>query len=202
MTSPRTADSLDEPEFLDRLRDRDPDALGDVCRAYLGQVFRAARGAGLDPGGAEDVTQATFATFIESAPRFEGRSSVRTWLFGILYRKLAEARRVTARHEADDIDRVFESRFDEDGAWIRPPRTPEHETEASELRDALAGCMEHVPHRQRRVFVLREVEGFSASEVCKILGLTTTNVGVMLHRARNRLRECLESKGFGADARS
>ena len=64
---------------------------------YLPQILRAARGAGLGPQDAEDVTQSTFATFIEKAPHFEGRSRVRTWLFGILYKKIAETRRVRQR---------------------------------------------------------------------------------------------------------
>jgi len=197
-----SGDSFDEPAFVERVRGGDPDAIGQVCRAYVGPVFRAARGAGLDPHGAEDVTQATFTAFLETVSRFEGRSSLGTWLFGILYRKLAEARRSIARGEPDDIDRVFESRFDADGAWVRPPRTPEHDLEATETREALSRCLDHVPSRQRDVFALREWQGFSTSEVCNILGLTTTNVGVMIHRARNRLRECLESMGFGPDVGS
>ena len=76
--------SLKDPEFLARLRASDRAAIEIVVETYLAQILRAARGAGVDPQQAEDVTQATFTTFIETAPRFEGRSSVRTWLFGIL----------------------------------------------------------------------------------------------------------------------
>ncbi len=79
--------SVDEPEFAARIRASEPAALQSVVHSYLGQILRAARAAGLDPQRAEDVTQATFATFIEKASQFEGRSHVRTWLFGILYKK-------------------------------------------------------------------------------------------------------------------
>ena len=95
--TPDATVGLDDPTLPARLRAGDPAALDLVVRAYLSQILRAARGAGLDPSQAEDVTQATFTTFIETASRFEGRSHVRTWLFGILYRKLSERWRGTAR---------------------------------------------------------------------------------------------------------
>ena len=79
--------------FAERVRAREPEVLREVVRLYLPQVLRAARAAGFDSHRAEDVVQSTFATFMETAGRFEGRSQVRTWLFGILYRKIAEARR-------------------------------------------------------------------------------------------------------------
>ena len=81
------------PNVAAQIRAGDRTAIQAAVETYLGQIFRAARAAGLSAQEAEDVTQATFTTFIESAPRFEGRSSVRIWLFGILYKKIAEARR-------------------------------------------------------------------------------------------------------------
>src|SRR5262249_4281648 len=88
------------------------DTLLKDVKTYLPQVLRAARGAGLAPARAEDVTQATFTTFLERAEEFEGRSHVRTWLFGILYKKIAEARREARRDEQmADIDGVVEQRF-------------------------------------------------------------------------------------------
>ena len=166
-----------------------------VVDAYLDQIVRAARGAGLNQDQAEEVAQSTFATFIESAPRFEGRSHVRTWIFGILYRKIQEARRGFAKdRRVDDIDEVFESRFDENRSWSRPPRGPEDDLFAKEARSEIGDCLESVPDRQRMVFVLREVEGLSTQEICKILEASVTNIGVMLFRARNRLRECIEGK--------
>ena len=84
---------MEGSDFVACVRAGDRETLEAVIHAYLGQILRAARGAGLSPERAEDVTQATFATFIEVARRFEGRSHVRTFLFGILYKKIAEARR-------------------------------------------------------------------------------------------------------------
>lgn len=192
---PRT-DTFSDSGFVARIRTGERDALEAVVHAYLPQIFRAARGAGLDPSRADDVVQETFKTFVESASRFEGRSHVRTWLFGILYRKVAEAWRGLGRERKfDDIDDVFESRFDQRGSWSRPPRAADSALDDQETRRELSGCLDAAPESQRMAFLLREVEGFSTPEICKILGVSDNNLGVMLHRLRNRVRECLEVRG-------
>ncbi len=66
----------------------------------------------------------------------------------------------------------------------------------AEVRQGIESCLDGVPTKQRMAFVLREIEGLDTEETCKILEVTRTNLGVLLHRVRNRLRECLESKGF------
>ena len=188
--------TVDHPEFAARIRARDPEAIETVVHKYLRQILRTAQGAGLDLQHAEDVAQATFATFIETAPRFEGRSHVRTWLFGILYKKIAEARRGVERDlQMDEIDEVVEQRFDTEGNWVHPPRPADLELYDSEVRERIEGCLEEVPTQQRMAFLLREVEELSTDEMCNILGVTRTNLGVLLYRVRNRLRECLETKG-------
>ncbi|MEE8366727.1 MAG: sigma-70 family RNA polymerase sigma factor [Thermoanaerobaculia bacterium] len=186
---------LSDPDLAARIRRRDREALAAVADAYLDQIVRAARGSGLNQDQAEEVAQNTFTTFIETASRFEGRSHVRTWIFGILYRKIQESRRGFAKdRRMDDIDEVFESRFSENQSWSRPPRGPDKVLFAKEARHEINGCLETLPDRQRDAFVLREVEALSTEEICKILDVSTTNIGVMLFRARNRLRECLETK--------
>ena len=186
---------LDRPDLAERIRGRDPEVLRVVVETYLPQILRAARGAGLKPQEAEDVAQNTFTTFVESAERFEGRSHVRTWIFGILYRKISETRRKLGRdRQVDDIDEVFESRFDENGSWSQPPRAADVALEAREIRREISDCLETAPSKQRMAFVLREVEGLSSEEICKILEVSSTNLGVMLFRLRNRVRECLEAK--------
>ena len=193
MTVKRRQDQFSTHEFLGRLKLRDPDAVQAVVHAYLEQILRAARGAGLSREAAEDTTQATFFTFLQTLERFEGRSHVRTWLFGILYRKIAETRRAVQREEqAEDIDQVMESRFSPSGAWARPPRGADQAAYDAEVRENIEDCLEKVDERQRMAFVLREVEELATEEICKILDVTRTNLGVILYRARNSLRECLE----------
>ncbi len=192
-----SATYVDDPDFAARIRERDAQALEEVVRHYLPQILRAAGGAGFAPQLAEDVAQDTFVTFIETAPRFEGRSHVRTWLFGILYKKIAEARRNLGRdNEMDDIEEVLEQRFDDAGSWRRPPRPVDAEVYDAEVRQGIDGCLDRVPTNQRMAFVLREIEGMGTKEICKILEVTRTNLGVLLHRVRNRLRECLEARGI------
>ena len=192
-----SATSVDDPDFAARIRERDAQALEEVVRRYLPQILRAAAGAGLAPQLAEDVAQDTFVTFVETATRFEGRSHVRTWLFGILYKKIAAARRNLGRdNEMDDIEAVFEQRFDNAGSWTQPPRPVDAEVYDAEVRQGIDGCLDRVPANQRMAFVLREIEGMHTQEICKILEITSTNLGVLLYRVRNRLRECLEAKGI------
>ncbi len=188
--------ALDDPGLVGRIRARESAALEAVIHEYLPQIVRAARGAGLRAEEAEDIAHATFVTFLEKADTFEGRSHIRTWLFGILFHKIMEVRRMIERErKTDDIDEVMESRFDATGSWSRPP-SADVAVFGREIRERTAECLENAPPKQRLAFVLREVEELDTDEICKILEVTVTNLGVMLYRVRNRLRECLESKGM------
>lgn len=183
------------PGFLDRLRARDPAALREVVHAYMPQLLRAARGAGLNRQNAEDTVQNVFVVFLEKIEEFEGRSQVRTWLFGILYRKLAETRRAAQREDgAEDITETMESRFRPDGMWQRPPRAADTDTYAAEIRRHLADCLGGISEDQRLAFVLREVEEMEMREICRVMEVSRSNLGVLLYRGRNRLRECLERR--------
>ena len=200
MTEP-THPSLDDPRLPERVRARDAATLRAIVHAYLPQIVRTGRGAGLDPHQAEDLAQETFVTFFETASRFEGRSHVRTWVFGIFYRKLAETRRAFAKdRQFDGIDGVFEGRFAPDGRWSRPPAPADELLRRGEARRHIDDCLSQTPEKQRLAFHLREVEGLPSDEICKILEVSRTNLGVMLFRARNRLRECLETKGIRRSA--
>jgi RNA polymerase sigma-70 factor (ECF subfamily) len=147
---------------------------------------------------AEDLAQDVFTTFFEILDRFEGRSQVRTWLFGILHRKVLERRRDQEKERRhDSIDEVFESRFDDNGRWAKPPADLHRIMESKELGVAITDCLEGLPVAQRSVFVFREMEGLETPEVCKILEVSVTNMNVLMFRARNRLRECIEARGWG-----
>ena len=95
----------------------------------------------------------------------------------------------------DEIDDVVEGRFDAKGSWVRPPQPVDVQLYASEIRGFFEDCLEKVPAQQRMAFVLREVDELSSKEICKILNISSTNLGVLMYRVRNRLRECLEAKG-------
>ncbi len=187
-----------DARVLARLRDRDPATLAEVVNDHARPLYRAARGMGFREEEAEDLVQDVLMTFLETLDHFEGRSQIRTWLFGILHRKALERRRDLYRSERhDSIDEVFESRFDASGKWVRPPEDLHQLLESKEMGAAIEQCLDGLPPSQREVFVLREMEGEQTAEICSILGITATNMSVLLHRARTQLRECIERKGWG-----
>ena len=187
----------DNAALLERLRRRDPEALAEAVLEHARPLLRAAKAMGFRKEEAEDIVQDVYTTFFERLDRFEGRSQLRTWLFGILHHKAMERRRASIVDDrTDPIDTVFESRFDGNGKWVRPPADLERLLLSKEIGEVIQVCMEDLPVNQREVFVLREVEGLGTTEICKILDVSVTNLGVLIHRARTRLRECLEAKGW------
>lgn len=187
----------DAADVLDRLRARDAVVLTRIVEEHAAVLYRAGRAAGLNADAAQDVAQEVFVTFLETLDRFEGRAQVRTWLFGILFHKIRERRRATLRVESrDPADELFASWFDREGAWISPPAAPDDRLRSAEIRHAIRTCVEALPELQRHAFYLRQVEELRGSEVSKILGESVTHIGVLLHRARVRLRDCLGRKGM------
>jgi len=190
-------DPFSGSDFLTLLRQRDESTLQRLVQSYLPQIYRAARGAGLNVQDAEDVAQNTFVTFMEKIDTFEGRSHVRTWLFGILYRKVSETRRSTQQDErAEDIDDVMESRFKTNGFWAQPPRATDGTLYDEEVREHLDDCLDGVSTEQRLAFILREVDELESEEICETLSVSRSNLGVLLYRGRNKLRECLERRNI------
>ncbi len=151
---------------------------------------------GFSPDEAQDLAQSVFLALMESIGRFQGRSHIRTFIFGIFYNKVSEHLREKQKVEGNDpIDEVMESRFDNKGRWRQPPADIEQGVFDREVRGMIQECLENVPRGQRIAFYLREVEELTTPEICKKLAISGTNLGVLLYRARNRLRECLEKKG-------
>ena len=192
MTEPRDA-------LLARLRARDTAALTEIVTAHARTLYRAARGLGFVDDAAQDLTQDVFTTFLETLDRFEARAQVRTWLLGILYRKAQERRRTMRREEpVDSADATFETWFTERGLWARHPEDPTRGMDDRAAARAVAECLTGLPTLQRDVFQLRELDQLPASAVSRLLGQTENYVGVLLRRARVRLRECLMKKGWSS----
>jgi RNA polymerase sigma-70 factor, ECF subfamily len=184
-------------DLVAAVRSSDRATLESVVRECLPALMRTAVAAGLPLDRAEDAVQSALVVFLQRAGDFDGRARVSTWIQGILMRKIWEERRGIRRDaEHDEIDDVVERRFDADGRWVHPPEGPLEALSRGLLHRELSVCLEALPDRQRVAFALREVEGFDTEEVCNILEVTANNLGVLLFRARNRMRECLESKGI------
>lgn len=182
-------------EELDRWRQRDPIALRSLVETHTPALLGAARGMGFSPTDAEELTQSVFVTFLEAVNRFEGRSSLPTYLYGILRFKALEWRRHNLREQGSDkIEELLDARFDARGLWTQVPQGPEENALNKELKAMMEDCLTSLTTAQRLAFYLKEVEGRSTQELCKILDVTVTHVGVLLFRARNKLLLCLEEK--------
>jgi len=187
-------------ERAEAIRRADPAILEATVRECLPGLMRTALASGLPRDRAEDAVQSALLVFLQRAADFDGRAQVSTWIQGMLVRKIWEQRRgVVQDGRTDDIETTVESRFGEDGRWIRPPEGPDEALARGVFRQELAACLDGLADQQRLAFTLREVEGFATQEICNILDVTANNLGVLLYRARNRLRECLESRGIGGN---
>ena len=154
---------------------------------------------------AEDLVQETFLSALQSADRFKGKSSIRTWLVGILKHKTIDYFRKNTREvSASDLNMWEEEDdqeyFDKGGHWKKGPQewntSPEQLVENQEFWSTFQNCLGNLPEAHRRAFALRELDGIDSEEICKILSITSTNLWVMLHRARSRLRKCLDIHWF------
>jgi RNA polymerase sigma-70 factor (ECF subfamily) len=158
---------------------------------------------------AKDLVQETFLAAIKAQEKFAGRSSERTWLFGILRNKLADYYRQQGREVLlEDLGAVLpeeEGAFGSGGAgkdgWVTKLapnawETPEESLVSKEFQEVLKTCLSALPERVAKAFWLREVDGVTSEEICKDLGVSPNNVWVMLHRARMGLRRCLEVRWF------
>jgi RNA polymerase sigma-70 factor (ECF subfamily) len=150
---------------------------------------------------AEEIVQDTWLGVLRGIDRFEGRSSLRTWLLAILVNRARsasshEARTVPVSDTEGFLSAVDGSRFGVSGAWNSPPEQWTDEVEdrigAAALRAELLSALAEMPSRQRAVVMLRDVDGLRSHEVCDVLRLTAANERVLLHRGRSRLRQALE----------
>lgn len=164
-----------------------------------------------DRATAEDLVQDTFAAAIASLDRFEGRASLRTWLTRILLNMMADHLRASGRHvsldehQAEDDASSLDAFFQANGRYVEMPQAWDNPDEAltqSRFFEALERCVDGLSRAAGRVFLLRELMGFSIDEICKELRISESNCSVLLHRSRIRLRTCLEKRWFGAEGRS
>jgi RNA polymerase sigma-70 factor, ECF subfamily len=189
-----------DEELLRRLRAGDERAFVTLVERYNGSMLRLALSFVPSRAVAEEVVQDTWVAVLRGLAGFEGRSSLRTWIFTILVNR---ARTTGSREQrtipvADTGPVVDASRFGPDGAWSSPPELwieeAEDRIEAGKLTDLLRSAIDGLPDRQREVVVLRDVEGMSSAEVCSALAISEANQRVLLHRGRGKLRQALESE--------
>jgi RNA polymerase sigma-70 factor (ECF subfamily) len=159
-----------------------------------------------NPETASELVQETFLAALKSSSQFKGKSSERTWLIGILKFKILDHFRGNQKsktevslqsHPGEEIDRFFQK----SGPWKDHPQSwgqlPSKTLENKELLAVFQRCVRELPDRLRQIFTLREIDQIKSDEVCNVFQISPTNLVVMMHRARLRLRKCLEVKWFG-----
>jgi len=167
------------------------------------QLVRYARSQLRNDAWAEDAVSEAMLAALERPQSFAGQSQLKTWLVGILKHKVIDQLRRHSREctilSDDDETAVDELLFKADGHWREAPQDwgdPEQTLNQRQFFEVLEVCMEHLPATQGRVFMMREWLELGTDEICKELSITSTNLWVLLHRARLRLRDCLQQGWF------
>jgi RNA polymerase sigma-70 factor (ECF subfamily) len=200
----------DDHALVERLRAGDEEAFMDLVARWSPSMLRVARMYVPTQAIAEDVVQETWLGVLTGIDRFEGRSSLRTWVFSILVnraRTRGERERRTvpfaalARAESEgEFEAVDPARFvragDAVGAWAAPPvrwwEEPERALDSAEAVARIEAEIEKLPETQRLVITMRDVLGMSSADVRSALDISETNQRVLLHRARSKVRAGLE----------
>jgi RNA polymerase sigma-70 factor (ECF subfamily) len=193
-----------DTELLSRLRNGDEEAFVVLVGRYHQPMLRLARSMVPSQAVAEEAVQDTWMGVVRGIERFEGRSSFKTWLFRILVNRARSAASREGRDaQVHAVHVVDPSRFDTGGQWVDPPEPWVEESDerldAAVWLPAIKSALDNLPPRQRQVVILRDLEGLSHDEACSVLGISTGNQRLLLHRGRSRLRELLEAEMRRAD---
>lgn len=203
-TMPLTNDSETPQQPGDNGWINDSEFLGDLRK----QMVKFATSQLSDAYLAEDAVQEALIGAMKNAKSFAGRSAYKTWVFAILKNKIADTLRQRHRmveasqfFHADEEDEDFHDLFDRKGFWQpdeRPQAWGQPETAINNVQfwRIFEACLDHLPGQQGRAFMMREFVGLDTNEICTALNLSVSNLNVLLHRARLRLRECLENRWF------
>lgn len=163
---------------------------------------------------AEDAVQEALVGALKNAKSFAGRAALKTWVFAILKNKIADVLRSKHRTvdassllHSDDEDEDFSELFDRKGFWLEDERPAQWGNPHAALQQVqfwrmFELCLDALPGQQARVFMMKEFIELDSDEICQAVGIQVSNLHVMLHRARLRLRECLENRWFLAGERS
>jgi RNA polymerase sigma-70 factor (ECF subfamily) len=196
---------VDDAALVEALKRGDEDAFAALVRRYHASLLRLAMMYVATREQAEDVVAETWLGVLNGIDRFEGRSSLKTWIFRILVNR-AKTKGVRERRSVpfsslegagdEGAPSVDPARFAEAGFWSAPPNTwegiPEERLLSAETRMLVEDAIGRLPDLQRAVITLRDVQGFTAEEARDLLDLTDANQRVLLHRARSKVRARLE----------
>jgi RNA polymerase sigma-70 factor (ECF subfamily) len=192
---------MDERALIEKLLAGDERAFRVVVSDYHGVMLHVAR-AIVGSAVAEEVVQDAWIAVLRALPRFEGRSSLKTWILQIVSnqaktRRRREIRNVAVGQAADVEDMALAQRFAGDGHWSDGPGqwrcdSPESILSSAQLKVVIEQTIDRLPDSQKAVLTLFDIEGVDMLEICKILDLSETNGRVLLHRARTRVWQAID----------
>jgi RNA polymerase sigma-70 factor (ECF subfamily) len=192
---------VSDDDLVRRLRSGDESAFAEVVDAYHSSMVRLAQTFVSSRAVAEEVTQDTWLAVLKGIGRFEGRSSLKTWIFRILSnraRSTGVREQRTTPVDLSDEAAVNRGRFDAGGAWSDPPAHWSDEVvdrfSSGPLVAQVRAAISDLPESQRAVVTLRDLDGLSSKEVCDVLQISEVNQRVLLHRGRSRIRARLEDE--------
>ena len=152
---------------------------------------------------AKDLVQETFLSGVKGRESFRGDASERTWLVAILKRKIIDHyRKINSDKAKGEVRMSFYEAGENKGSWIeqRVPQDwrndPDSNLENEELQQALTYCIDSLPEKYRIVFMMKTIRKYDTKDICNELGITPSNLWVIIHRARTQLRSCIENKWF------
>jgi len=192
----------DDDELIPKLLDNDETAYRQVVQAYHGTMVYVARSI-VGDAIADEVAQEAWVSVMKALPRFERRSSLKTWILRIV----SNTAKSRLRHESRTVNfdsSLLESgpiinpdKFDETGHWTNPPAmwhidTPDSLLASKQLKTCIDNAINELPVIQRSIITLRDMQGLDMETICKILEVSESNARVMLHRARNHIREAID----------
>lgn len=191
-----------DDELIPKLLDNDETAYRQVVSAYHGMMIYIARSI-VGDAIADEVAQEAWLAVIKALPKFERRSSLKTWIMRIVSntaksRLRHESRTINIEDSVSDSgDMISPNHFNERGHWASPPSvwhvdTPDSLLASTELQGVIDNALKELPPLQRTVVALRDVQGMDMDSICKILEVSESNGRVLLHRARSYIREAID----------
>lgn len=184
--------NLSSPDFLVKLKQRDNEVVAFLFNQYHRVLFKGAMKQKLSIDQAEAVVADTWSTFFEKVENFKGNSHIRTYLFGIMYNKIKELWRSNNKYTHEYQEHEIDQMFLEDGTHKGTPQDPSKWVQSNQTLELIQQAIEKLPENQRLAFTLKEIDGESTEDICNILGVSSTNLGVLIYRAKNSLRLALE----------
>ncbi len=148
----------------------------------------------IDKQSCQDIIHQTWQRFFENYRAFEGRSQLSTFIVGLMINKIREYRRAQKKLVfEDDSEAIYKQSFT-DGWWVSEPKSPDAFLEQKNIASQIADCLEGLTEQQRTAFVLREVDDEESKDICNILGVSVSHLRVLLFRAKDKLKKCLEGQ--------